>query len=474
MTQALPKDVPQTLRRWKRYPDYKNSSVEWLGEIPEHWNAKRLKYVKSQDKNAFVDGPFGSNLKTIHYDVKGEVLVIESEFATRGKFVEDDLKRISRAHFETIKRSEARTGDIIIAKIGANFGLSSILPELEAPAVVSGNSMKLTLNTKLYLNGFIHYHLLQLKYSGAIDLLVATTAQPALSLQGMNTLVLAIPPFPEQQAIASFLDRETAKIDALIAKKERLIELLQEKRTAIISHAVTKGLDPTVPLEDSGVDWLGEVPTHWEVKRIKYLAIGQDCGIQMGPFGGMLKDLSVEETGFKVYGQENTINDDFTAGHRWITYKQLLEMARYTVRKGDLLLTRKGSIGKCRVVPDDVIPGIIDSDTIRVRVNEDWILKSFLVRLMHEAWYLQEQIVWNSRGAILTGLNTTTIAELRVAVPPLSEQKEIVAYLDRETAKIDALIAKIREGIEKLKEYRTALISAAVTGKIDVRNEVAS
>jgi type I restriction enzyme S subunit len=456
------------VNRWKRYPAYKDSGVEWLGEIPAHWEVKQLKFIAYIQSGVAKGRDLGGrNIVELPY--------LRVANVQDGYLDLSDIAKITVGKDE-VERYLLRAGDVLMNEGGDydKLGRGAVWQGQIERCIHQNHVYAVRphkgidpywINTVTLTSYAKHYFILKSKQS---------TNLASISSTNLKELPVVIPPVLECKAIASFLDRETAKIDALIAKKERLIELLQEKRTAIISHAVTKGLDPTVPLEDSGVDWLGEVPTHWEVKRIKYLAIGQDCGIQMGPFGGMLKDLSVEETGFKVYGQENTINDDFTAGHRWITYKQLLEMARYTVRKGDLLLTRKGSIGKCRVVPDDVIPGIIDSDTIRVRVNEDWILKSFLVRLMHEAWYLQEQIVWNSRGAILTGLNTTTIAELRVAVPPLSEQKEIVAYLDRETAKIDALIAKIREGIEKLKEYRTALISAAVTGKIDVRNEVAS
>jgi type I restriction enzyme S subunit len=469
MTQALPKDVPPTLRRWKSYPVYKDSGVEWLGEIPAHWEVKRLKWVVSQIGSGKTPKG-GSQI----YSSSGVIFLRSQNIHFDGLRLED-VVYIDDVIDKEMASTRVMPQDVLLNITGASLGRCSIIPSDFPAANVNQHVCIIRPIQKSIQPSFLLSAIASNTIQAQIFSLENGTSREGLTFSQIANLVLAVPSnLSEQNAIASFLDRETAKIDALIAKKERLIELLQEKRTAIINHAVTKGLDPTVPLEDSGVDWLGEVPAHWEVKRIKYLAIGQDCGIQMGPFGGMLKDLSVEETGFKVYGQENTINDDFTAGHRWITYKQLWEMARYAVRKGDLLLTRKGSIGKCRVVPDDVTPGIIDSDTIRVRVNEDQIFKGFLVRLMHEAWYLQEQIVWNSRGAILTGLNTTTIAELRVAVPPLTEQKEIVAYLDRETTKIDALIAKIREGIEKLKEYRTALISAAVTGKIDVRNEVAS
>lgn len=216
-----------------------DSGIPWLGKIPKDWQAKPLRFIKARLKNAFVDGPFGSNLKTEHFIDDGEVFVIESEFATRGTLVRDELKTISRAHFETIRRSETKGGDIIIAKIGAYFGLSRILPTLAKPAVVSGNSMKLTVDYREYDVRFIWRALLHLKASGAIDLLAGTTAQPALSLQEMNALNLAIPPRSEQTAITDYLDRETGKIDALIARVRDGIKALSEYRTALISAVVT-------------------------------------------------------------------------------------------------------------------------------------------------------------------------------------------------------------------------------------------
>lgn len=221
----------------------KPSGVEWLGDIPEHWDMKKIKYIKEKTPNSFVDGPFGSNLKTEHFVIDGDVFVIESGFATKGKITEEDLKLIETTHFETIKRSSTKADDIIIAKIGAYFGLNNILPPISKPAVVSGNSLKLTVDQSLCSIQFVHFHLLYLKWSGAIDLLANATAQPALSLGDMNCLSFLVPPLREQQAITDFLDAETTKIDTLITKVETAIEKLKEYRTALISAAVTGKID---------------------------------------------------------------------------------------------------------------------------------------------------------------------------------------------------------------------------------------
>lgn len=155
----------------------------------------------------------------------------------------------------------------------------------------------------------------------------------------------AIPLLETQQRIAAFLDEKVAQIDGLIEKKRFLLDRLAEKRQAVITQAVTKGLNPTAPMKDSGIDWLGEIPAHWEIKRLKYL-VRDVVGLQMGPFGGMLTDLSPEPTGFKLYGQENTISGNFKLGDRWIEEERFYDLVRYQLHAGDLVITRKGSLGR--------------------------------------------------------------------------------------------------------------------------------
>lgn len=221
----------------------KDSGMEWLGKVPEHWVVSRLKYIKSKESNAFVDGPFGSNLKSEHFIENGDVYVIESNFATTGYLNLQKLKTISFSHFETIERSECRENDIIIAKIGARYGSSAILPKLEKRAVVSGNSLKLTVDTT---NCDINYalNLLQhLKNEGAMDDGVNGSAQPALSLGGLNNIGFLTPPIDEQKEITKFVSNKLLMFNGLIEKADSALQLMQERRTALISAAVTGKID---------------------------------------------------------------------------------------------------------------------------------------------------------------------------------------------------------------------------------------
>ena len=221
----------------------RDSGVEWLGEVPEHWVACCLKHIKSTEPNAFVDGPFGSNLKSEHFVDDGDVYVVESNFATTGKIDTSKLKKVSKRHFETIKRSSTKGGDIILAKIGARYGSSSILPELDKEAVVSGNSLKLTVNERLVRNEYANELLRFLKANDAMDDGVNITAQPALSLGGLNNLPFLRVPLNEQDQIIEYVKNIKIKFDALTLNAEHFILLAKERRTALISAAVTGKID---------------------------------------------------------------------------------------------------------------------------------------------------------------------------------------------------------------------------------------
>lgn len=218
----------------------KNSGIEWLGDIPESWEVCKLKFIKSKKKNAFVDGPFGSNLKSEHFIENGDVYVIESGHITSGIFrKKETFKTISLNHFQTISRSECQEGDIIIAKIGANYGMNAILPKLDKLSVVSGNSLKLSIDNNIALTKFIHYSLLDAKINNVFLDIVNTSAQPALSLGLLNNIKMPLPPIEEQAKIVNFIEQKTAEIDNLKEKTQQQIDKLKEYKQILIANAVT-------------------------------------------------------------------------------------------------------------------------------------------------------------------------------------------------------------------------------------------
>lgn len=421
------------------YESYRDSGVEWLGSVPTHWSvalSKRYFTVKSGDMISAADET-----------VEGVPLIGGNGIRA----------------YTAEANSPADT--LVIGRVGA---LCGCVHHIQQPFWASEHAYRVV--EKRALSKRFFYHLL-----GAINLnrFAIKTAQPLLNIDIVETQWISVPPLDEQASIAAFLDRETGKIDALVDAQTRLIELLKEKRQAVISHAVTKGLDPAAPMKDSGVEWLGQVPAHWVVCRLKDLAVPSD-GVQMGPFGGMLKDLLDERDEFKVYGQENVTNCDFERGRRWIDKERFQQLSNYALLDGDLMLTRKGSVGNCVMFSSEAQSGIIDSDTIRIRLVAERIDTQFALTVLHDADYVAKQIDLTKRGAILAGLNTGVVSNLIVYLPPLAEQIEILKIVDTAKRRIDQLQAETKATIALLQERRAALISAAVTGKIDVRGWDAS
>jgi type I restriction enzyme S subunit len=275
-----------------------------------------------------------------------------------------------------------------------------------------------------------------------------------------------LPCLPEQRAIAAFLDRETTKIDGLVARKQRLIELLQEKRTALITCAVTRGLDPNVPMKDSGVEWLGEIPAHWEINRIKDLSRFVTSGSR-----GWAEHYSDEGALFLRIGNLRTASVDLDLSDvQRVTPPPGAESERTRVRVGDVLISITALIGAVGVVPEEVVTGFVNQHLALVRISNRqvrprWLGYCVLSRVG------QEQLRAELYGGTKDGLNLDDIRSLTILLPPTDEQDRLTKFLDDAARQIDVLISKIVEAIDRLKEFRTALISTAVTGKIDVREE---
>jgi type I restriction enzyme S subunit len=445
---------------FQRYPKYKDSGVEWLGDVPEHWGVTALKRGFNVTLGKMLQPESSGPEDERHFYLR----------AANIQWAGVDAMDIKQMWFSKRDRAQLRLekGDLLVSE-GGDVG-RSCLWEAELEECYFQNSVNRVRARGKHSNSYLCYWMSTIKEKGYVDVLCNKSTIAHFTAEKVSAVPIPLPPPEDQTAIAAFLDRETAKIDELVAEQRRLMKLLKEKRQAVISHAVTQGLNPDAPMKPSGIEWLGELPENWEVKRIKHVVVRD--GIQIGPFGGMLLDLSAEDTGFKVFGQENTISGDFTLGGRWVDESRFRNLVAYHAVSGDLLLTRKGSLGNARLIHDLPQPGIIDSDTIRIRVEPSKIIDRLLALLMHEAPYIEQQVTQRKRGAILAGVNSETIANLTIALPPLTEQIAIMRHLDSELAKFDTLTLEAQRAIDLLQERRTALISAAVTGQIDVREEV--
>jgi type I restriction enzyme S subunit len=286
----------------------------------------------------------------------------------------------------------------------------------------------------------------------------------SLNTETVGGIKIGIPSIEEQNQIVDFLDHETAKIDTLIVNQEKLIALLKEKRQAVISHAVTRGINPNAPMKDSGVEWLGEVPEHWEVQRFKFLC----DNIIAGPFGSSItKDMYVKK-GYKVYGQEQVIPNNFILGDYYISEDNFNALSRYRVFPEDLLISCVGTFGKIAIFPKNAEEGIINPRLIKASIKRDnnpYFIREFL---KSETVFKQFELL--SRGGTMGVINIAILNEIFAVAPSKEEQDKIYSYLLMQKSKFKDLIEKCELQIKLSKERRTALISAAVTGKIDVRD----
>lgn len=418
---------------FRRYPEYRDSGVEWLGEIPAHWEVKRLKTI-ARVRLSNVDK------KT----VPGQVPVMLCNYVDvyYNDQIADDIDfMLATATEDQVERFSLRKGDVLITKD------SEDPTDIAVPAVVAEN-----------LPGVVcGYHLAQMRPNAVCDgsylarAFVAAGVRDQFSIaangitrfgltsRAIGDSVFPLPPIAEQRAIADFLDRESDRIDGLIAKKERLVELLREKRTSLISRAVTRGIDPDAPMKDAGIEWLGEIPVHWEVRRLKALSEMKS--------GESIASTSIRDSEpYPVFGGNGLRG--YTSG--------------FTHDGEHLLIGRQGAL----------------CGNVHVARGRFWASEHAVVVSPHHPnsveWFgaLLEAMDLNqySVAAAQPGLAVDRLRDLQIPVPPDPEKRTIADFLGREIAGIDALVTKVAAATERLNEYRTALISAAVTGIIDLKH----
>jgi len=452
-------DVKLGIREWKRYPEYKDSGVEWIGEIPEHWEIKRLKRIIADKLK------YGANESAELEDQELPRYIRITDFGENGRLKEDTFKSLP---IELAKDYLLNQGDILFARSGATVGKTFQFKNYSGKACFAGYLIKASPDEKKIISDFLYLYTKSSFYEQWKNSTFIQATIQNIGADKYQSLELTVPPLPEQQAISTFLDRETSKIDTLIEKKQRLIELLEEKRSALISYAVTKGLDTHVKMKDSKVEWIGEIPSQWDVSKL-----GAKCSIKARIGWKGLKASEYVEEGYIFLSTPNIKNRDIDFNNiNFISEERYLESPEIMLEVGDVLIAKDGStLGITNVVRYLPDKATVNSSIAVIRPFKD--CDSIYLNYFLQSSYTQNVIQRMKGGMGVPHLFQADLRNFTILCPPLSEQQLIVNFLDRETEKIDTFINKISAQIEKLKEYRTALISAAVTGKIDVREEVA-
>jgi type I restriction enzyme, S subunit len=421
--------------KYRPYPAYKPSGVEWLGDIPEGWEAIRLKLTSD-----FRNEKRNPNPSDNYVGLENVVPWIGSYNPSQDQQTEG----LSLSFSE---------GDLLFGKLRPYLAKSWLA---DFGGVCS--SEFLVISSKILDPKFINYVTLTEDFINQVDGSTYGSKMPRANSEFIGQLKIPIPHRDDATKIAAFLDYETGKIDGLIAKQQRLIALLEEKRQAVISHAVTKGLDPTAPLRPSGIDWLGDVPAHWEVSKLGWL-----CEVARGSgYQNIVMNIEGRQSVkmLRIGDMHEVIPVDIVKNR---------EVVRYTVREGDILVAGTGATAGISMLIDADTHGLIHSyNSIRIRIRDAKILSKFL------SYFLRSDFVASLFEVSFSGsaqhfIDTKGLRVTALAIPPTGEQIEIVSYLDEANEKFSSLLGKAQSAITLLKERRTALISAAVTGKIDLR-----
>ena len=419
----------------KKYSSYKDSGVEWIGETPSQWTNARLRFLcdittgGKDTVNAVDDGKY--------------------PFFVRSK----KIKRINSFSFDGEGILTAGDGDIckIWHHIIGKFDFHQ--------------RVYLLYNFKNVIGKFLYYYLTE-NFIHEVLKLSAKSTVDSLRLPMFLDFPLAIPPLSEQQKIVEFLDSKTSNIDRLLEQKKNKIEFLKEKRTSLINHVVTKGLNPDVQMKDSGVDWIGEIPEHWEMKPIRYLGIFQN-GISKG------SEFFGKGYPFMNYGDvyKNEVTPSIIEGK---VQSDELDRQRYSVVRGDVFFTRtsesKDDIGIASTCIETIPNCSFSGFVIRFRFNANFHLPEYSRYHFQTHW---KKVLIESKMNIVTraSLSQQVLGQVPVLIPATLEQQEIVKYLDKQSKEIDNLIQLEQKKIDLLKEYRQSLISEVVTGKVRVCEE---
>jgi type I restriction enzyme, S subunit len=443
----------------KHYPKYKDSGVEWIGEVPEGWELKKLKYASciNPTKEATLDK---------NSDELVTFLPMEN-VSESGQVCCDNKKSISSLStgFTYFKKH-----DVIIAKITPCFenGKGALLNKLDTEIGFGSTEFHVLRAVESSSPAFLFYITRTYQFRTLGEAFMSGAAgQKRVPTDFIEEFLVALPPVSEQTTIATFLDRKTAEIDSIISKKERMIELYEEEKASVINHAVTKGLDPAAKMKDSGIEWLGEIPAHWEVKKLKHLVCKIGSGVT--PKGG----ASVyQQSGVPLLRSQNIHFDGLRLDDvAYISDEIHNNMSGSKIVSGDVLLNITGaSIGRCYFVDYQLGEANVNQHVCIIRPSEGFITKFIYFLLCSNVG--QIQIDLEQTGGGREGLNFEALGSFTIPVGEKNEQTAIVQHIETKCSKIDALISKFKRQIELLKEYRTALISEAVTGKIDVRENM--
>ncbi|WP_414834447.1 restriction endonuclease subunit S [Bacillus altitudinis] len=441
--------------------ELKDSGVEWIGKIPANWSIEKIKYT------TYVKGRIGwQGLKSDEFTDEGPYLVTGKDFI--GKNVNwESCHHISSERYHEAQPIQLKENDLLITKDGT-IGKTAIVRDMPDKAIL--NSGIFVTRSAKYEVDFMYWMLNSQVFDKYIKFFETGSTIKHLYQETFENFSYPLPTRIEQKRINLFLNRKIKLVDEVIKNKGNMMTLLEKQRQSIITEAVTKGLNPNVKMKDSGIEWIGEIPEHWSTLALKHIASEKKHSFVDGPFGSDLKNEEYVDSGVPVIQLNNIKNGDLRViNMNFVTKEKSEQLKRHIAYPGDLVIAKMASpIARSAVVPKTYENYVIVADCIKLKLKENY-LNHYINFAMNTPFTIAQAESF-ANGTTRSRVNLSIIKNLKLPIPSFEEQKEIASYLTLKVSEVNNVIKAVENQIQKLKEYRQALIYEAVTGKIDVRD----
>lgn len=440
----------------------KPSGIDWIGEIPCSWNIKRIKYL------AQLKGRIGwQGLTSNEYTDAGPFLITGVDFSDGGINWESCV-HITEERWAEAPEIHIKNGDLLITKDGT-VGKVAIVENLQEKASLNSGILLIKTSDE-YSKKFLYWVLLSEEFWTWFRLKNAGNSTIIHLYQNdFAEFSYTFPDITEQNAIADFLDKECAQIDSIAADLEKQIALLQQYKKSLITETVTKGLNKSVPMKDSGLEWLGKIPAHWNFKRLKFMLENSSDSMKVGPFGSALSGSDFTDEGKWVYNQRVVLDNNFSENTTFVSEEKFQEMRSFAVYPGDILITTRGTIGKVAIVPEGADEGILHPCIIKFRVDKEMIIPELLQLIFNESDFVKDQFTLMSNATTIEVIYSYSLKDILLPVIPADEQEKIYGYLSKKCIAIDGIISEKQKALATIIQHKKSLIYEYVIGKKRVK-----
>lgn len=438
------------------------SNCEWIDNVPQSWTIVPLKYTAIGNGGCFIDGDW---IESKDIDTDG-IKYLTTGNVGANVYKEQGSGYISEATFKKLGCKDVYPGDLLISRLNEPIARTCIVPDLGQRIVTAVDNVIYRPNPNLVERRYICYYLNSARFTEHANVIARGATMHRISRTMLGHLKVLLPPIEEQKAIATYLDDKCAEIDNAIAIQKHKLDCLQEIKRNLVTATLTKGLNKKAELKETGIPWIGAIPINWEIRSLKFLCKPVKYAIKTGPFGTQLKGEDLKSYGdVRVYNQRNVLDCQFETVQYYVTTEKAKNLSSFITQPNDLLITSRGTIGRCSILPADAEMGILHPCLIALRIDSARFNLNWLKLFLNDSECFSTNVFLNSNATTIEVIYTDTLKSIKIPVPPKAEQDQIVNYLCDKLKRIEDSIIETEKIIESLKEYKQSLITEVVTGK---------